>query len=1295
MPASFRRSPALLALVPAVVLALAAVTAPQSPRKPDAPKGPDAPTVTAGAVSDWDAIERLVNEQKLEEASRAVTVRLSAARAGGDEDEWTRALIRQVQLRSALHGYETSVRFLKDEAWPQGNLHRMVLQLFYARTLVDYAHAYSWEIRQRERVESATVVDLKAWTMDQIAEEALRAYDDVWQHREALGALPSGRLSAYLQSGNYPETVRGTLRDVASYLLVELLADSSLWRPEQASGVFRLDLPALLAGDPQLPSLTDASQHPLAKIAAVLGDLEGWHASAGRQEAQLEARLERVRRLRSSFTEPEDQARIRAYLEQGLRAFRAVPWWAVGMAELGGIVRSDDAPDALVAARRIAEEGRQAYPDSIGGKQCLTIVRSIEAPDFQLASMMLDAARKRSVRVTHRNLEALHFRAWRRDIVRTIESARDYDLLGDHRDAEKTTARTPDAEWSVTLPATPDYRSHVTYVTPPLDQPGLYTIRASARRDFGSSENRILATSLIVSDLVLVTRQRPAGVEVAVTRGATGSPVPGADIALYRLDWQKGHKRLATKQADAAGTALFETSVSGCGYVVLGSLGEQVALDPNQMCLNPSSPEGERSASLVYTDRSVYRPQQKISWKVVAYRGGGPSARYQVMPSSSVTVTLVDPNNQVVDSRTVTTNTFGSASAEFTVPTGRVLGQWWVRSNLGGQAAVRVEEYKRPTFEVTLDEPTVALRLNRPALLVGTARYYFGLPVTAGGVRWRVVREPVWPWWWGHWFWEGGGPAPTTSQTVATGSAALDAEGRFRIEFSPQADERKPREVTYRYSVTADITDDGGETRSATRAYRLGFVSVEAMVQTDTAFLREGEEAEIIVRRTDLDGAPRTGEGSWRLLALQQPERTLAPADQPLATRPGPTRARGGETSQRPEEGSVAYKTQGDGMRPRWAHGYAPEAVLASWPDGALRQDGKLKHAANGEATLRLRGLAPGAYRLRYETKDEFGAAFALAKDLVVAGRERTRLQLPALLLAERSSVRVGETARLLAVSGFPGGQLVVDIEKNGRRVTRHVLTSGDHQTAGGSRTSGSDQTLIEIPITEADRGGFGVTLTAVLDHQLVTLTQQVFVPWDDRELKLSFATFRDLMRPGARESWRVNVRSADGTSPEAGAAELLAYMYDRSLDVFSPHNPAKRARPLPHTDRNLMGESQPRPGPGSASGGERLCLCASGAVSRRHRLEARRPLRDRRHGAKARWGLPDGGAGSDAGRAGAEVRAGQRVTPARSSSPAHSAKSPRASPASRSRRQRPCSSLHPSRCAASSPRPPSGSRTC
>ncbi len=89
-------------------------------------------------------------------------------------------------------------------------------------------------------------------------------------------------------------------------------------------------------------------------------------------------------------------------------------------------------------------------------------------------------------------------------------------------------------------------------------------------------------------------------------------------------------------------------------------------------------------------------------------------------------------------------------------------------------------------------------------------------------------------------------------------------------------------------------------------------------------------------------------------------------------------------------------------------------------------------------------------------------------------------------------------------------------------------------------------------------RGGFGVVITAIRDHQNISAAEDVFVPWDDKELGISFATFRDRLTPGAKEAWRVTVKMPDGRPAVQGAAELLAYMYDRSLDLFAPHRPPR-----------------------------------------------------------------------------------------------------------------------------------------
>src|SRR6185295_14290503 len=101
------------------------------------------------------------------------------------------------------------------------------------------------------------------------------------------------------------------------------------------------------------------------------------------------------------------------------------------------------------------------------------------------------------------------------------------------------------------------------------------------------------------------------------------------------------------------------------------------------------------------------------------------------LPNTQVTVRLRDPNYQIVETRTVTTNGFGSAAGEFVIPTGRLLGQWRGETEPSGAAMVRVEEYKRPTFEVKFKDSEKSMRLNQAATLTGEARYYYGMPVTS------------------------------------------------------------------------------------------------------------------------------------------------------------------------------------------------------------------------------------------------------------------------------------------------------------------------------------------------------------------------------------------------------------------------------------------------------------------------------------------------------------------------------------------------------------------------------------
>lgn len=1091
----------------------------------------------------WKTIDTLIDEEKMEQAAQGVAAIREAARNAGDAEEWTRALVKETQLRIALHGYETAVRHLKDQPWPTDEWARATLNLYFAHALVTYADRYSWEIRQRERVESKAEVDLKAWTMEEIYTAAVRAYLEVWSRREKLSDVPIGRLGEYIEQNTYPPEVRGRLRDAVAYLFVELLADTSHWRPEHENETYALGLARLLRENHAETidvQLDDPAVHPLLRVCAILDDHEAWTGASRRPEAQLEARLERLMRLRASFSEAEDLVAIRTDLEERLPRFRQVPWWAEGMARLAQMVENEDSPDSLVRARDLAKQGEKAYPGSVGARHCTSIVARLDAPAYSLTGLNADGAGRRSLQATHKNLSKLHFRAYRMDAVQYAETSRDWNLRPDADDI-RTLVRLsqPVASWQVELPPTPDLRSHRTFVTPTLREKGFYIVVSSARADFGRGDNQMLAMPFSITDMVVLRRDDGVGgQEVRVVAGVTGEPLAGVSVHLYLRNWREGHRRVKTLTTDAAGIVTFDSTEkrrSESYFLVLERPGEAL-LDDRYVGFSQRPPIGEVHSSFVYTDRSVYRPQQKVLFKVLAYEGSPEKGRFRVSAGTPVSVSLLDPNGETVATRDLATNTHGTASGELVIPAGRPLGSWRLQSSLSGQTMLRVEEYKRPTFEVTVKDPEGALRLNREASFVGEARYYFGLPVTTGSVRWRVTREPVYPWWWGWWW---GRPANTSTQRVASGETKLGEDGTFAVRFVPKADERlaqTSRETTYRFRLEADVTDEGGETRSAERAFRLGFVAVEASIDLGGGFTPAGKPSQATISRVSLDGVPRPGDGSWELFALEQPERAAMPADEEV-----------------PLQASEAqYATPGDRLKPRWAPDYRPERTLRSWKTGVRVAGGPCRHDVAGRAIVELPALGAGAYRLAYATRDELGTAYETSREIVVGGTSGN-LALPLLVRAESGSVRVGQTARLLVHSGVPGQTLFLDRYRSGRLFDRRQLVAG------------RDPSIVELPIGEEDRGGFMVQVVAARDYQVLSESQPVHVPWDDRQLEVSFATFRDRMRPKGHETWRVQVKTSDGKPAEAGAAELLAYMYDRSLDIFAPHTPPSPVSVYPY----------------------------------------------------------------------------------------------------------------------------------
>lgn len=1078
-------------------------------------------------------IDQLIDDQKYEAAyERLEALRGELSGDPANEFEAAKLLVKQAELRVGLGAFETAIDLLAKTPWPKGFLAKSMIGMAYGRTLMTYGQSQSYAIRQRTKIVSDKPLSASEMTADQIHAAALQCFQRVFGVRAEFDGSSMETLGDVVSRGTYPRGLRDSLRDFVSYEAVSILSDRTHWLPEESNDLYRLDLGKLLGEKPagEAFRLDDTELHPLIRLCAVLDDLERWHAARGQRESALEARLERIRQLLSVFEDDDNEperARLETHLAEVLDGARDLPWSAFGHYLAASLMK---ARGDFVGAHQKAREAIERAPQGIGASLSRELIAQIEAPNYQLESMLVDGINKRTCRINHKNINRVYFRAIPFDFERHITTTKDYNILPAHKEWKLVLGAVDPKhcfQWFMDLAPTTDFRMHMTYFAPPINRPGMFVLVASLDPDFSAKEgNRVLACNLLITDMVVLTHSNPQGrIEALVVSGNSGAPISGAEVELYKGDWNRGHSCVAREKTDGAGSAVFSSVSLRNSYFAVARRNDQLSIDPNSLYVQRAESPLRETDALIYTDRSIYRPEQKLHVKAVVYRGRADRGLFNTLPREKLVIELHDANGQMVAQTQTVTNEFGSASTVFTIPSGRLLGNWTVLTSLGGSAKVKVEEYKRPTFEMAMLPSKKPARLNAPVEVLGEAKYFFGLPVTEGKVRYRVERT-VELRGWRAWF-----APPPKPLRVASGETEIQKDGTFAITFTPTADPSKVRsDTTFRYAVHAELSDEGGETAKCSKTIRVGTCDVEAQLEHQGQFVLENTPFTVQVRRTDKNGAPREGKGQWRLVWVQQPQVTGGPADVPIPE----------------DDDDNRYPTwitlPGDRYRARWNPHYLPLAQMATFPEGQKMGAGELAHSNTGVASLQLPPLPAGLYRLCYETRDDAGQRYEVAIEILVVGRS-TPIGVPVLMLPQEEKARAGGSLRVFVASGTYDQVMFLDMIQAGERLHRWVLKPGDTE-------------LFDFPIQPAHRGGFSLVLTAVRDYQMISLKESVFVPWDDKELQLEWGIFRNKLFPSQKETWTLRLRSPEGKPLDPHVAEVLAYMYDRSLETFAAHRP-------------------------------------------------------------------------------------------------------------------------------------------
>lgn len=1048
---------------------------------------------------------------------------IQAALADRAWAEAAKAIARKVVLEAAIQGNlpEEKITRLEAEIAQAPRQIVPVLQTILANWYWHYFQAHRWRFLQRTATAQAPGKDFTTWDLPRLFAEIDQQFTKALAAERELKAIPIATFDALLVPGTLPDAYQPTLYD---FLAREALAfytsgEQAAAKPADAFEV-SAESPILDPADRFLTWQPETTQtdSPALKAVQLYQELLRFHRHDPDPSAFLDADLARLVWAKNVAVGETKTARFKEAMKRLADQWADHALAAMALYHWASVVHGEE---DFVQARELALRGRNTHPESAGGKLCANLVATIEAKSATILAERVWNAPWPKIEVRYRNISNVWFRAiaWDWDDFLRRRRALPADLSEAER--REVLARKPVLEWSHALPPAADYRERRELLPAPDSlQPGFYVLIASHNADFSETDNEVSMTDFWVSELALIIRPRAGQLEGFVLEANRGEPVAGAKVQAWYLDQRGDRREAAATTTDALGFFAFKDAPTDRAYVLKASKGGQAVATLDLVWWTRTHRPQPHEQTIFFTDRALYRPGQIIQYKGICLRVDQENDHYVVLGGRTVTVLFRDPNGKEIARARHRCNDYGSFTGSFNAPGGGLLGRMMlqVEGQPDGHAWVNVEEYKRPKFQVTLDAPKTAPRLDQPVVVEGKALAYTGAAIDGAAVKWRVVREVRFPLWWG-WFRSGQAWHDDESQEIAHGSARTQADGSFKIEFVAKPDRSVPEAdaPTFTFSVHADVTDSAGETRSAQRAVQAGYTALEITLSADD-WQTTTHPVELRLRTQTLDGEPQAAEGTVKVHRLKSPDSVQRP---PIGEDPDD---RGFVTGELPDPADPN----------RWEAGeVVVEQGFATGPDGA--------------ATNRFQ-LPVGLYRVLVETQDRFGKRVTARQPLRVLdpAADKLAIRVPHLLAAPAWSLEPGEEFLAVWGTGYEQGRAFIEFEHKHRLIERYWTQPG--------RT----QQQIKRAVTEALRGGFTLHVTQVRENRAYLASRRVEVPWSNKELTVKWEHFTSKLQPGQRETWTAAVQlrqpTTEGRDAERTVAEMVAGLYDASLDQFLPH---------------------------------------------------------------------------------------------------------------------------------------------
>ncbi|MEN8121392.1 MAG: alpha-2-macroglobulin family protein [Bacteroidota bacterium] len=1084
---------------------------------------------------EWAKVDSLEKKGLPKSALKIVEKIYAMAKADNNNDQLIKSIVFRIKFRNELgeNAFQNLIKDVENEiktsVFPAKNmLHSMLADMY-----VMFYRANRYEIYEYNNTVDFEDDDINTWTIDKLINTIIKQYMLSLSNKEKLQSVDRGVFFEMIEKGHDSKEFRSSLYDFLAHkaLIFFRITELSLSKP---SDYFQLKENFYFSDAKSFSELLIKTKDTLSLhfySILIYQDLLSFRLKDKNIAALINADLERLAFVYDNSVNPDKDNLYISYLNKLAKKYLNQPIFAEINYNIANYyykrsnnykrfnrINKNHKWDKKTALE-ICENMIEKFPKSYGAKQCKNLkYRILNASLNFKTEQYIPSGEKYTILVNYKNIDTIFIKtAW-------IDPAQHKGKYSGKKLYNKVLSLVKNQKNTIKiLPGTGDYNNHTTeIIMSPLTY-GTYVIMVSNNEKFSYNKNTVSFDFINVTDISYIQRKIQDGsYEFHTLNRKTGSPMHGVTVKSWyeKYNYKTGkNKRINDKTYLTNSEGYFKVQSqkktnSRNLYFEFLKEKDYINTGYSHYLYYTNYHKASYTKIHLFTDRAIYRPGQTVYFKGIALKKH--QDKPEIQAQYQTTVTLFDVNHQKVTQQSLTTNDYGSFNGTFTIPKGLLNGQMQIYTPYGNKY-ITVEEYKRPKFEINILPFEGNYVLNDTVRIKGKANAFAGSTITDAEVKYRVTRKPVWRGWWYN-------SIPVKEVQMTEGELITDDNGDFEIKFValPDLYFGKDNNILFNYQVEIDVTDINGETQSAFRNMSVGYTSLNVKLDISENVSKK-DALETNISTTNMNGEFVPAEGKitfYKLKSLEQPLRE--------------------RKWELPDE-FIYSKNE-------WMKKF-PGNVYADENNIYKREIEKKMFSVNFNTKdskkldiSRLKNWKSGIYLAETKSKDAFGNLVEWKNYFTLYGEKDKTM--PKKVIDWFSPIKTkaepGQNAVFLIGSEEKKVSVIYEIEHKGKILKKQWLTLNQNQQ------------LIEIPVKEEYRGNFSVHFTFIKNNRLYKHSTTVTVPYTNKKLDITFETFRNKVYPGQKEEWKLKIA---GKNRDKMAAEMLATLYDASLDKFKPNS--------------------------------------------------------------------------------------------------------------------------------------------